>query len=53
VISWRKAVEDYVDMRCSLGFNCTMLRAGSKSPPLFSNNAALHALRFRWRWNPA
>ena len=51
MISWRKAVGDYVDMRCSLGFKLQDAKAGLKKFASFSNNAALHALRFLWRWN--
>ena len=28
MISWRKAVEDYVDMRCSLGFKLLEAKVG-------------------------
>lgn len=30
MISWRKAVEDYVDMRCSLGFKLHDAKSGLK-----------------------
>jgi Phage integrase family len=51
VTSWRKAVEDYLDLRRSLGFKLLEAKVGLISFASFLKQRRAEPSPLRWRWN--
>ena len=49
MIRWRKKVEEYVELRRSLGFKLLDARNGLIQFASFLDRVARHTLRLRWR----